>query len=85
MHLDFGYKNIFNKFFDILIIFLSKLSGKNSKAYEYLINSKRDFPEPEVLIKEFEGKGFVFKKRKDYLFGIISCQVMVKKKVESGK
>ena len=78
MHLDFGKKNLISKVFDITIPVLTKLFTENYSAYTYLIKSKQIFPEPEDLIKDFESKGFRLKKRQDFLFGVISMQVMVK-------
>lgn len=78
MHLDFGKKNLISKVFDITIPVLTKLFTENYSAYTYLIKSKQIFPEPEDLIKDFESKGFKLKKRQDFLFGVISMQVMVK-------
>lgn len=78
MHLDFGKKNLISKVFDITIPVLAKLFTENYSAYTYLIKSKQIFPEPEDLIKDFESKGFRLKKRQDFLFGVISMQVMVK-------
>lgn len=78
MHLDFGKKNLISKVFDITIPVLTKLFTENYSAYTYLIKSKQIFPEPEDLIKDFESKGFRLKKRQNFLFGVISMQVMVK-------
>lgn len=78
MHLDFGEKNIFNKIFDKITPHLVKIFTKNNEAYSYLIKSKQEFFTPDELIKKFENKGFEFVKRKDYLFGSISCQIMTK-------
>ena len=47
-------------------------------SYEYLIKSKQNFPSPEDLINDFENKGFKLKKRQDFIFGIISSQIMTK-------
>ena len=78
LHLDFGEKNIFSKIFDKIAITFSKLFTKNYFAYEYLIKSKSMFPTPKELIKDFESKKFKFKKRIDFLMGVISCQIMIK-------
>ena len=43
-----------------------------------MIKSKEKFPPPEDLIKDFESKGFKLKKRKDFLLGVISAQIMNK-------
>lgn len=78
MHLDFGNKNIISKLFDFIIPILARLFTDNYSAYSYLIKSKQIFPEPEDLIKDFESKGFKLRKRKDFLFGVISMQIMIK-------
>ena len=78
LHLDFGEKNIFSKIFDIVAKLGIKIFYKNKLPYEYLIASKREFPEPDELIKEFENMGFRLKKRKNFLFGIISMQIFTK-------
>ncbi len=75
LHLDFGYKNIFSVIFNLIAITAIKLLYGNTLPYKYLIQSKKEFPEPEELIKEFEREGFKLKKKKDFLFGVISAQV----------
>ena len=78
LHLDFGEHNFSGKIFDNIVIFLVKILKKDEKSYEYLLKSKNSYPEPDELIKEFERAGFKFIKRKDFLFGVISAQVMKK-------
>ena len=78
MHLDFGKKNLLNKLYNLTTPFIARLLTENFSAYSYLIKSKQNFPEPDDLIKDFESKGFKLKKRQDFLFGVISMQVMVK-------
>lgn len=78
LHLDFGRKNLPSKIYEIITLILTKIFTDNSKAYSYLIKSKREFPEPQDLIKDFESKGFKLKKRKDFIFGVISAQLMQK-------
>ena len=78
LHLDFGYKNIFSKIFNLIAIIGIKLLYGKTLPYEYLIQSKKEFPEPEELIKEFEREGFKLNKKKDFLFGIISAQIYEK-------
>lgn len=79
LHLDFGKHNIIGKIFEIIVPFLAKIFDKNQTHYEYLLKSRLEFPEPDKLIKEFESEGFYLIKRIDYLFGIISAQIMGKK------
>ena len=78
LHLDFGYKNIFSNIFNLIAISGIKILHGQTEAYEYLLQSKNEFPEPEELIKEFENEGFKLKKKKDCLFDIISAQVYYK-------
>ena len=78
LHLDFGRKNLPSKIYEIITSILTKIFTDNPKAYSYLIKSKREFPEPQDLIKDFESKGFKLKKRKDFIFGVISAQLMQK-------
>ena len=78
LHLDFGKKNFISKIFNIFVPALAKIFSKNHDAYSYLIKSKTAFPEPEELINDFEKSGFNFVMRKDYIFGIISMQIMKK-------
>ncbi len=78
MHLDFGKHNFLSKIFDITTPILSRIFTKNYSAYSYLIKSKQIFPEPDDLIRDFENKGFKLKGRKDFLFGVISSQIMIK-------
>ena len=78
LHLDFGRKNLPSKIYEIITPILTKIFTDNPKAYSYLIKSKREFPEPQDLIKDFESKGFKLKKRKDFMFGVISAQLMQK-------
>lgn len=78
LHLDFGEKNLISKIYDKLTPLIVSRFTDNSPAYSYLIKSRQIFPVPSELIKDFESKGFKLYKRKDYLFGVISSQVMVK-------
>ncbi len=78
LHLDFGKHNFLSKIFNILVPIVAMFFGKNKNHYEYLINSKEEFPQPTALIREFKAVGFKYKKRRDYLFGVISLQIMEK-------
>lgn len=78
LHIDFGRKNFFSKIFDKITPVLVKIFYGNNFPYNYLIKSKQIFPPPEGLIEVFESEGFKLSKRKDYLFGIISSQIMTK-------
>lgn len=78
LHLDFGRKNFLSKIYDKITPILAEMFTENGVSYEYLIKSKENFPPPEDLIKDFESKGFKLKKRKDFLLGVISAQIMNK-------
>ncbi len=78
LHLDFGNHNKLSFIFNFFVQILSKIFGKNTQHYQYLLDSKNEFPEPNELIKEFEHYGFKLVKRCDYLFGTISAQIMEK-------
>lgn len=78
MHLDFGKHNFIGNIFDFIVPVITKILKINTEHYKYLLNSRQDFPEPEELINEFENCGFKFIKRIDYLFGVISVQIMQK-------
>lgn len=78
LHLDFGYHNIFSKIFDLFVLLVAKMFVKNSNNYEYLIKSKNDFSQPMELVKEFESHNFKLVKIRNYMFGIISVQILEK-------
>lgn len=78
LHLDFGRKNFASRVYDKMTPLLIKLFTENTQAYSYLIKSKQEFPTPKDLIKDFESKGFKLVKRKDFLCGVISAQVLEK-------
>lgn len=77
-HLDFGKKNFISKIFNYLVPLIAKIFHGDFDSYSYLIKSKTAFPEPEELITDFEKSGFKFVMRKDYIFGVISMQIMKK-------
>lgn len=78
LHVDFGEHNKLSKIFDFIVPIIAKISKINIQHYKYLIDTKNDFPQPDKLIEEFSELGFKFVKRKDYLFGAISIQIMEK-------
>lgn len=78
LHLDFGEKNIISKIYDKITPLIVSRFTDNTSAYSYLVKSRQIFPLPDELIKDFESKGFKLLKRKDYLFGVISSQIMIK-------
>lgn len=79
MHLDFGSGNfLFNFIFDFVLGIILKIFYKNSKPYEYLIRSKKEFESPQRLIQIFSKHGFKPKICKNFLGGIISVQVLEK-------
>ena len=77
LHLDFGYRNIFSSIFDMFTFFITRFTP-NKEHYEYLLQSKKEFPEPDELIKEFEQQGFRCVKVCNYFFGAISAQIAEK-------
>lgn len=78
MHVDFGEKNFFSSIFNIIALIVAKIHSRNFSAYSYLIKSKKEFLTPDDLIKDFENKGFKLVQRKDFIFKVISCQIMTK-------
>lgn len=78
LHLDFGTHNKIAKIFDIIVPILVKIFKKNHKHYQYLLSSRKEFPNSDALICEFEQHGFKFIKKCDYLFGTISTHIMTK-------
>ena len=78
LHLDFGKKNFLSGIFDLEVPFMAKLFYGNKIPYEYLIKSKKNFPEPDELIEDFEKCGFKFRIKKDFAGSAISAQVMKK-------
>ena len=78
LHLDFGVQNIISKMFDFIVLTCVKILQKDVNHYKYLLESKKQYPIPELLIKEFEASGYKCIKKCDYLFGVISAQVMQK-------
>lgn len=78
LHLDFGAGNkVVDFVFEVLTKFLKKFY-KNSKPYQYLIESKQAFEHPNKLIEMFYDHGFRLWKKKEFLFGIIAVQIMIK-------
>jgi len=78
LHLDFGIHNYAFKLFEYFVPLITKIFKANSEHYKYLINSAKNFPQPQSLIKEFQNQGFRPVKKYDYLFGTISAQIMQK-------
>lgn len=78
LQLDFGRKNLFSRIFDMIVPVMIRLFYGKNLPYKYLLESKKEFPTPNELIKIFETYGFKLKSRKDYLLGIISVQIMEK-------
>ena len=78
LHLDFGEKNFTDKIFNAGVPLMTKIFYDGDISYDYLIESKKVFPTPDELIKDFESKGFKLVKRQDYIFGVNSCQILKK-------
>lgn len=79
LHLDFAGGSFFSLIYDIFLKIIVRFFNINISRYEYLIASKNAYPAPDKLIKEFEQAGFTLIKRKDFLSGIISAQLLQKK------
>lgn len=79
LQLDFGRHNFISRVFDFIVPLFAKIMGTNENHYKYLINSKNEFPEPDDLIREFEDAGFKYVTKCDYLFGVISMEIMEKR------
>ena len=73
VHLDFDKKS---KLADFIFEKIVRLFC--NKEYKYLLDSKKEFPDSEKLIKMFENSGLKHIKTKEFLFGIISAQYMKK-------
>ncbi|MBR1424338.1 ubiquinone/menaquinone biosynthesis methyltransferase [bacterium] len=78
LHLDFGNGKFGGQIFDSIVYLVTKILGKKALHYKYLVDSKNLFPPPNELIKEFETAGFKLYTRRDYLFGVISVQIVIK-------
>jgi len=78
LHLDFGEKNLLGKTFEYITPNLARIFGRDVASYKYLIESKKEFPEPNELIKEFEAHNFKLLLRKDFLLKSISAQFFEK-------
>lgn len=77
VHLDFDKKSKFADFiFEKLVKIFFKLT--KNQNYEYLLNSKEEFPDSDELINMFKSQGFKYIKTKRYLWGIISAQYLKK-------
>lgn len=79
-NLDLGKPNRFwnivlKPYMYIFVPLLGKLSHGKSVPLKYFVHSNESFPSPENLKKIYESLGFEQFKRKDYLFGQISCQI----------
>ena len=82
-NLDLGkpnkFWNIFLKpYMYCMVPFLGKLACGNSIPLKYFVHSNETFPHPNELEKIYKSFGFEQIKRKDYLFGQISCQICKK-------
>ena len=78
LHMDFGYHNVFWSIFDVVTPVLVWIFRKNSEHYAYLLKTKKEFPEPDDLVKQFEQHGFRCIEIRKYLFGTISAQIVEK-------
>ena len=78
LHLDFGRHGLSSRIFDFIVVLIIKILKLNSENYLYLLKSKKEYPEPDEIVKEFETQGFKLLKRQDFLFGAVSYQIMGK-------
>lgn len=78
LHLDFGNNNIIRRIFEKIVPTLVKLLNADDDAYKYLIQSIKDFPEPQNLKKEVENQGFKLKTQRFFIFKSICCQIYTK-------
>lgn len=78
LQLDFGEHNFIGKIFEFVVPVIAKIFAKKYEPYKYLVESKKDFPNPEKLIDEICKIGFILQCRKDFLFKAISCQIFCK-------
>ncbi len=78
LHMDFGYHNIFWSILDWVVPVLIRILGKDPDAYGYLLKTKKEFPEPDELVKNMEEHGFRCVKVCNYIFGTISAQIVEK-------
>lgn len=73
VHLDFDKKS---KLADY--VFEKIVKSFKNENYEYLLKSKKEFPDSAQLIKLIEQNGFKHLKTNNYLLGIISAQYFTK-------
>lgn len=72
-HLDFCKNNILaNIIYDFVIPKLVKIFYRNNLPYKYLVQSKKDFFNNNILKEIFEKHHFIHKKTNIYLLGMIS-------------
>lgn len=74
LHLDFEKKSKLADFVFFLLVKIIAILQKNAN-YIYLLETKREFPDVNTLIKMFAKYGLTLYKRKDFLLGIISAQM----------
>ena len=78
LQLDFGKKNIFSKIFDKFTLSCVKIFTNDIAPYNYLINSKNEFPPPEELAQMYKSVGFKDTNASCLLFDVISYQIAKK-------
>ena len=76
--------NLGKEFENMVLGIVAEYNPFHNGHLYHLLKSKEEFPNPDELITEFEQQGFKFIKRKDFLFGTISAQIMQKKPKELG-
>lgn len=79
LHIDFGKKNFWaDIIYDFLIPILIKIFYGNELPYKYLVQSKKMFFDDKKLIELFKNHSLTIEKQKNFLFGMISCQLCKK-------
>ena len=78
LHLDFAKHNLFNKIFNLTTSIFIKFFIAHKNHYRYLIESKNEYPEPDLLIEEFKQAGFKNFKKKYFLCKTI-CAIVCEK------
>ena len=73
VHLDFDKKSKLADF-----IFEKIVKTLKNESYDYLLQSKKEFPSGNELVNLFTSQGFKLSKTKNFLFGIVSAQYLLK-------
>jgi len=82
--LDLGKPNLLMKpyfylHYQIFIPLIAFIFNKDAQPYKYFVNSAKTYPSQKEMLKKLKEHGYVETKNKNFLFGIISQQMGVKK------